>query len=224
MGKRKNKLVSEASDPCRNRRKVRRYVVIALCIAFFVAVNMVIIFALSAEDREESGARSMGVTAFVVRIIYPDYENMAYNDQLAAMESAHHYVRKVAHFLEYALLGFLTSGLLLFLRRYLSRRKLERWKTWFYPAEFCFLYAVTDEVHQIFSERGASPKDVLIDTAGAISGILLIQLIVWVVGSVRRKAKGKGRAGKNKDNGDGGEDSLALIEQEDSPCAPPDTV
>ena len=53
MGKRKNKLVSEASDSHRNRRKVRRYVVIALCIAFFVAVNMVIIFALSAEDREQ---------------------------------------------------------------------------------------------------------------------------------------------------------------------------
>lgn len=224
MGKRKNKPAVEASTSSRNGKKARRYVVIALCIAFFVAVNMVIIFALSAESREESGARSAGVTAFVVRIIYPDYDNMAYDDKLAAMESAHHYVRKAAHFLEYALLGFLTSGLLLFLRRYLSRRKLEFWKTWFFPAEFCFLYAVTDEVHQIFSERGASPKDVLIDTLGAISGILFIHLIVWAVGSVRRKAKGKGRKGKNKDNGDGGEDGLALTEQEDPPCAPPDTV
>jgi hypothetical protein len=41
----------------------------------------------------------------------------------------------------------------------------------------------------VYSERGPSPKDVLIDTAGALFGILLIQLIVYFVG-VGRKRRG----------------------------------
>jgi VanZ family protein len=159
-----------------------RYVAIALCIALFVVLNMIIIFKFSAESREESGDRSASLTNFVLHVIYPHYDEMSYTEQTEAAEKMHHIVRKAAHFLEYALLGFLTSSLMLFLRRYLVKRKIELWKTWFYPAEFCFLYAITDEIHQVYSERGPSPKDVLIDTAGALFGILLIQLIVYFVG------------------------------------------
>ena len=198
MGKRKK----QNSTPRRRIKHPMRYVIIALCIAFFVVVNMVIIFSLSAESREESSERSTGVTTFVVKLLYADYDDMSYNEQLEAVEDAHRYVRKAAHFLEYALLGFLTSGLLLFLRRYMYRHKIDHWKTWFYPAEFCFLYAVTDEVHQIFSNRGSSAKDVLIDTAGAICGILLIQLIVLTVSAIRkgitrRKDRKKGKDGQS---------------------------
>ena len=220
MRKRKEPNADETAARSRVGNRLRRYVVTALCIALFVVINMVIIFALSAENREESGVRSAGVTAFVVRIIYPDYDHMSYDDQLAVTESAHRFVRKAAHFLEYALLGFLTSGLVLFLRRYLFQRKPKRWKTWIYPAGFCFLYAVTDEVHQIFSERGASPKDVLIDTLGAISGILLIQLIVSYAhhrARVKDLAKAEFEAVEEVGN-------TLISKQEDPPCAPPDTV
>ena len=223
MGKRKEPNADETVACPRTGNGLRRRVAIALCIAFFVVINMAVIFALSEEDREESGTRSKGVTAFVVRVIYPDYDHMSYDDQLAVTESAHRFVRKAAHFLEYALLGFLTSGLVLFLRRHLFRRKPKRWKTWICPAVFCFLYAVTDEVHQIFSDRGASPTDVLIDTLGAIAGILLIQLIVLIASRAQRKAKGEKRGGKGIENGE--EDPSTLeSEQEDPPCAPPDTI
>ena len=168
----------------------RRYIAIALCIALFVVLNMAIIFSFSAESREESGDRSASLAAIVLRIVYPDYDQLSSVEKVEAMETVHHLVRKAAHFLEYALLGFLTSSLMLFLRRYLVKRKIEPWKTWFYPAEFCFLYAITDEVHQVYSERGPSPKDVLIDTAGALCGILLIQLIVLTVRALRKGKKG----------------------------------
>ena len=79
---------------------------------------------------------------------------------------------------------------MLFVRRYMYRRKIEAWKTWFYPAEFCFLYAVSDEIHQVYSERGPSAVDVLIDTVGAFCGIVLIQLIVLAIRKLRgRRAK-----------------------------------
>lgn len=221
MGKRKNEPTTETLASSRNEKRVRRYVVIALCIAFFVAVNMVIIFALSAESREESGARSADIASLMIRIFYSDYENMSYDDQQAAMESVHHYVRKAAHFLEYALLGFLTSALLLFLRRYLYGRRLGYKITWLYPTIFCILYAVTDEVHQIFSNRGASPKDVVIDSVGAIFGILCIQLIA---AAVRRKEKGKCRKRKHQGGTNGNEATRILPGQEEPPCSPPDTV
>ena len=220
------------AQTCKEKR-VGLYIGIALCIAFFVVVNMVIIFAFSAEDREESGTRSESVTAFVIRIIYPDFDHMSCDDQLTIKDSTHHFVRKTAHFLEYALLGLLTSCLLLFIRRYLFRRKFERWKTWLYPAVFCVLYAVTDEVHQIFSNRGASAKDVLIDAVGVICGILFIQLIVMSVDrphcrrkNGKRNKKGKTKLPNESDRAENTENSDALCEseQEEPPCVPPDTV
>lgn len=43
----------------------------------------------------------------------------------------------------------------------------------------CVLYAVTDEVHQAFIPgRGPRVSDVLIDTAGSITGILITKFIV----------------------------------------------
>lgn len=185
----------------REKRKFRikhplRYVVIALCIALFVLANMIIIFGFSAESSEESGNRSSRVTDFVLRIVYPHYDELPYVDRLYAQDNAHRIVRKTAHFLEYALLGFLSASLMLFLKRYLYKRKIDAWKTWFYPAEFCFLYAVSDEVHQIFSERGSSAVDVLIDTAGALFGIVLIQLIVLIFRRIRNPKVGK--KGKSK--------------------------
>ena len=42
----------------------------------------------------------------------------------------------------------------------------------------CVLYAVSDEVHQIFVPgRGAEVKDVLIDSAGASVGVLMYLVI-----------------------------------------------
>ena len=180
----------------RRFRHPLRYVAIALCIALFVVANMVLIFYFSSESKEESGTRSTGVTVFVVRLLHPDYDFMDYNAQLAAVDDAHGLVRKAAHLLEYALLGYLTASLMLFLRRYMYRHRIDYWKTWFYPAEFSFLYAVTDEVHQIFSERGPSIRDVFIDFAGAMIGICLIQLTVFLCSRIKKSYCKSHRKGK----------------------------
>jgi VanZ family protein len=52
---------------------------------------------------------------------------------------------------------------------------------------FCLLYAISDEVHQIFSNRGASAKDVVIDFAGAVTGILLLRAILGIVRAAKRR-------------------------------------
>lgn len=222
--------------PPRGERRGRfayplRYALIALIIAASVMLNMAVIFAFSAESREESGDRSGNVTEMIVRLLYPGYDDLSFSEQVDAVESVHRIVRKAAHFLEYALLGFLTAALMLFLRRYLSKRRIERWKTWFYPTEFCFLYAVSDEVHQIFSDRGSSAKDVIIDTAGAVFGIILIQLIVGVFGRLLSRKKKKKAAAEDDEatpsslpetEDDGAHDPACGVE-EAAPCELPPT-
>jgi VanZ family protein len=51
-----------------------------------------------------------------------------------------------------------------------------------------FLYACTDEIHQIFvPDRGPGVKDVMIDTAGALAGIVIYLLVSRIAGAVRKK-------------------------------------
>jgi VanZ family protein len=70
-------------------------------------------------------------------------------------------LRKLAHLAEYAVLGALLA------------RATRRAGT---AVALAALYAVTDEVHQLFVEgRHGSPLDVGIDTLGAIAGILAWQ-------------------------------------------------
>ena len=78
-------------------------------------------------------------------------------------------VRKTAHFMEYFILGIL---LFLNLRLYNLDNKL------IIGIIFCFIYAVSDEVHQIFID-GRTPKllDIFIDTLGASLSLFILSLI-----------------------------------------------
>lgn len=160
------------------------YIAIALFLSILTLATMVLIFCFSAESPQDSGDRSEGVTVFVARLFYPGFDDMPPVVQTATVDRIHRLVRKTAHFLEYALLGFLTAGLLICLHRYIFP-KLRGWHTWVLPAAFCLLYATSDEIHQLFSGRGPRVTDVLIDFAGALFGICAIQLIVYLSGRVR---------------------------------------
>jgi VanZ family protein len=83
--------------------------------------------------------------------------------------------RKVAHFLEYALLGVLAWRLLRSLKTSSSvwtRQPL------LMSLAIVFLYAVSDEVHQAFvPTRQAAVVDAFIDTCGGAAGLAM----VWVI-------------------------------------------
>ena len=75
-----------------------------------------------------------------------------------------------AHFFAYLILGLLvvnglrSSGILGFKNMGLA-------------ILLCLLYAISDEVHQLFVPgRGGQVKDVLIDSAGSISGIVMYNI------------------------------------------------
>ena len=79
-------------------------------------------------------------------------------------------VRKLAHFSIYFVLGVFT---------YWSTYALFQKYRVLTAASFCVLYAVSDEIHQLFSKgRSCSLRDVGIDSAGALLGIGFMYLFI----------------------------------------------
>lgn len=145
--------------------KTVRLILWALLIAL-----LVIIFLFSAQKGKVSGDTSGRIARAVLRIIRPDYENLPQAEKTKLLDKTNLIVRKCAHFTEYAVLAFV---LYLLLRTYpLKMRVLLAWLG-------ATMYAVTDEVHQLFvGERAGSMKDVLLDSCGAAAGVALAYLLV----------------------------------------------
>lgn len=92
-----------------------------------------------------------------------------------------HWLRKLAHFGEFGLLGAELCTLL-----FLNRRARPQG---FVNCAFAGLaVAVTDEALQLISNRGSQVQDVLLDFAGFLAGLLLCGL-VWMLGSKSREQK-----------------------------------
>lgn len=114
---------------------------------------MILIFLFSSQNGEESSKTS----GFILSLL-PFFNNM---------ENAEFYIRKLAHFSIYFLLGL--SSFQMFCTYNHSKRR-----AFLFSILLCFLYACSDEFHQSFSS-GRSPQafDVLIDTSGALISNLL---------------------------------------------------
>jgi VanZ family protein len=88
------------------------------------------------------------------------------------LEHIHHIIRKTAHFVEYAMLGFWVWRVVHFDPAFASfspRRK------YVFAILICMLYASTDEFHQSFvPSREAAVQDVMLDTCGSGFGLLVI--------------------------------------------------
>lgn len=76
-------------------------------------------------------------------------------------------VRKFAHFTEYFILGILSINMI-----------NSYGKRWYVAVIICVLYAISDEMHQLFvSGRSCQITDILIDSLGSTCGILLLNKI-----------------------------------------------
>lgn len=134
--------------------------------------QMLFIFTMSSFGHTSSDAQSNLFVDFIAQN-FPHVRHGLENN-LISLNTLIFLVRKTAHFTEYAILGALF---------YLNFRQLpklnSRPKKTLLPIFFSFLYACTDEVHQIFVPgRSAQFRDILIDTLGASFGILITYLII----------------------------------------------
>ena len=92
-----------------------------------------------------------------------------------------HLVRKLAHFCEYGALGILAGALLLV-------KKESGIFRWSYALLCALAVAVIDESIQLLAGgRGAQVQDVLLDTAGSLTGLLAVWLIAVLVRRLRHR-------------------------------------
>jgi len=151
--------------------KLRRTKSAVLVAWVAVVLWMTFIFVMSAQPADLSKQTSGGVAELILRLIVPDYDELTEAEQAEMIENIQHFVRKTAHFCAYALLG------VLFFTAYSGHfEKL----SFLAPLSLITtaLYAASDELHQRFvSGRSGEIADVLLDSSGAVMGILLCCLI-----------------------------------------------
>ena len=147
------------------------------------------IFYMSARVAQDSDALSLGFAGRFLHLVVPGFSDMSAADQLALAKSINHPVRKLAHFMEYLVLGMLAINALR-LHMGSSEHNPEdgataSFRNLLIPAlswAFCILYAASDEFHQLFVPgRAGLITDVCIDSAGALLGILIFLALLQLI-------------------------------------------
>ena len=135
---------------------------------------MAAIFWFSSQSGGESSGLSLKVTRLISRIIYFDFKTMTPEQQSFIVSGLHPFVRKLAHFSIYILLGMCVYS---FIVASGFRFKAK----WFVAWVICIVYASIDEIHQSFvPARSMQLTDVMIDSAGALIGIFVVS-VIWVL-------------------------------------------
>lgn len=153
---------------------------VRIIFAILTIACMVVIFMFSSDNAKKSSSKSGKVTETAVEVFVKDYDKLPRAKQISIMDKAEHIIRKLAHYSIYTALGFCTSMTV-------GRRRLKSLKNAGVIA-FCFLYACSDELHQHFTPgRACMFTDVLIDTGGALTGMLMSLIILAFAGWILKK-------------------------------------
>ena len=149
---------------CKTQIKTILVVLLALLLAFIWLHSM-----MPAEDSAEESQR-------VGQFLTPFLELLVGEGNVTD-----HLVRKLAHFCEYGALGILVGALLLV-------KKKSGIFRWSYALLCALAVAVIDESIQLLADgRGAQVQDVLLDTAGSLTGLLAVWLIAVLVRWLRHR-------------------------------------
>jgi hypothetical protein len=145
---------------------------------------MLLIFILSAQSADDSSSTSGNMLAMILKVIYPGFKDMDYEAQFIILEQYQGLIRKSAHFCIFGILGMISFA------AYDALKKIKAKAVLLFAFITCVLYAISDEIHQLFVPgRSCEFLDVMIDSAGALLGILAIYLIVKSVRSKKRSIR-----------------------------------
>ena len=165
-----------------------------ILVLFLWIALMVLIYWFSDQPDTVSSEQSMRIGKLICSILVGGYDTLSEVTRNQYAELIDHFVRKSAHFCEYAVLGMLTWGSFCSVRAVFGEkgRKIE-----LFAWVWCICYAATDEFHQLFVPgRYGMVRDVILDSLGALTGITVCILVS------RRFCKNgtNGREGKREDN------------------------
>jgi VanZ family protein len=137
---------------------------------FLVLVCAGIIFAFSNQPASESKATSKSVTEKIIDLS-PKLRQLPPEEKKEIVNKFNTQVRKYAHFALFAIFGALVLMLLF-------SYKIEHFRAWLISVLISLLYAISDEIHQIFVPcRAFEVQDIFIDLIGIIIGSSIIALI-----------------------------------------------
>ncbi|MBO4432914.1 MAG: VanZ family protein [Clostridia bacterium] len=144
--------------------------------------SMCAIFYFSAQPADVSEETSNGVIEKMISVFYPEYNGL---DDFAKQDIVITFVvpiRKLAHFLEFFMLGGSTYVFVSTFNGFLKKYRF------LISLSFAVFYAICDELHQIFVPgRACRFSDILVDSVGALTAILIFVLIL----RIRRRRKGE---------------------------------
>ena len=134
-------------------------------LTILIAANLALIWGNSLLPGESSGAISGGVVAFLGQFL-----------PFLLTEAGHTFLRKAAHFSEFALLGLLYSG----------RHALAKGTPPLHLMLFGLTVACIDETIQIFTpDRASSLIDVWIDASGFALGLVVIYTAYTIYNKIK---------------------------------------
>ncbi len=143
-----------------------------ILVLFLLAAQCGVIFCFSAQPAENSSKISEFITRKIVLLV-PIIKQADTKGTEKMVDKAETFVRKMAHFTLFLFLGIFA---------YLAADSFFDKRAICIALLFCLLYAVSDELHQLFSPgRSCEFRDVCIDFAGSLCGVcamLLIQKII----------------------------------------------
>lgn len=165
-----------------DRKKRNRAIKLSNIAGIMAAAWMCVIFAFSAQTKEESSVVSEGFSYRMVSstglLFHLHIDEEQVREIAASIERT---VRKCAHMTEFAILALLVYG-------WMCRWRISRRQRAFAAAGLTMLYACSDEFHQLFvAGRSGRFSDVLVDSAGAVLGLLLFLIAVKGVEALRRR-------------------------------------
>ena len=149
------------------KKKIATIIAIVLIVCIYG-----IMFGFSAQTGEESGGLSFLVSKRLVEFAdFFSLDEWSLEEVDTRAEQIDFLIRKAAHFSEYAVLGFLEFGLAVMWMKPGKRRVM-------LIAGIVFLSGCADEFHQMFVPgRYPSFWDILLDTAGGLTGMGLLTVI-----------------------------------------------
>ena len=134
-------------------------------LTILIILNLALIWGNSLMTAESSGAVSGGLLAFLGRFL-----------PFLLTETGHTFLRKAAHFSEFALLGLLYCG----------RHRLTKGETPPHLMGFGLAVACIDESIQIFTPgRASSLIDVWIDASGFATGFVMILIAYTIYNKIK---------------------------------------
>ncbi|ADQ05480.1 VanZ family protein [Caldicellulosiruptor owensensis OL] len=133
---------------------------------------LLVIFSLSSQPGTKSNDLSKSVTKQIVKVTQKVIVLNSYiNSRKNVIIKLNNLIRKYAHVILYLVLGILVINAFIL-------SGIRGYKAFIFSLIFCFFYATSDEIYQLFVPgRGAKATDVLIDALGAVIGMLVYNII-----------------------------------------------